>query len=270
MTSYLEEARSAKEDKQTRENTRIKGLLLGPSGGGKTTLAVTLPGKLLLIDLDNRAESVIGFPNVEIIDCHDPNPDSPKACTKIQNILKELWDQVTRDRFSYAGVIIDGLSALNRVYMNWALLLDPGVGLGNTPARQHYNPQMFGITRLIQGALPLPCHVVLTAHLRMFEDKTSGVLEWLPNMYGNTRTEICAWFNETYYCDRTKAKKDGKMVREYYINTDGMKGMKEKEIKSSLNHLGKYWTDPVVIDFDKERVGFEHLLDLRFGKEESK
>ena len=109
------------------ETYRIRALLSSPgSGAGKTTAACSIPGRKLLIDIDNRSESVAEWPDVEVVKCHEADPKSPKAWQRLDNIRKELWALAHPScTFPYAAVIPDGNTALFRVCMNWALLLDP-------------------------------------------------------------------------------------------------------------------------------------------------
>ena len=88
-----------------------------------------------------------------------------------------------------------------------------------------------------------------------------GGLKFLPKATGKMRTEIPGWFNECFYCFRAS---DDKGKTRYYWNTAGTG--KWDFLKSTLNQLGKYWKDPVEVDFSKERVGFKDLLGRRFSR----
>lgn len=256
----LEAARPASE-MTLPENYKIKGMLAGPSGTGKTQSAATLPGRLLYIDYDGRSETLAGLPNVDIIDCYDADPKSPKAWMKAEEIKKEIWSQVRKKEFSYDGIIEDGLTQMLRYCMNWSLLLDSKRGLGGSPAKQHYMPQMKNVSDHILSLKSLPVHYLLTAHLEIIEDEEMGGLKYLPKATGKMRTEIPGWFNECYYCSREKDK-NGKL--RYYWTTAGHG--RWDFLKSTLNQLGKYWEDPIVIDFKKPRVGFQELLAFRFSQ----
>ena len=237
----------------------IKGMLTGPSGTGKTQSAATLPGRLLFIDYDGRSETLAGLPNVDILDCYDADPKSPKAWMKAEDIKKEIWSQVRNKTFPYDGVIEDGLTQMLRYCMNWSLLLDSKRGLGGSPAKQHYMPQMKNVADHILSLKSLPLHYLLTAHLEIIEDEEMGGLKYLPKATGKMRTEIPGWFNECYYCNREKDK-NGKL--RYYWVTAGTG--RWDFLKSTLNQLGKWWEDPIEVNFKKEAVGFGDLLGRRF------
>jgi len=243
---------------------RIRALLSGNSGSGKTTSALSVPGKKLLIDLDQRGTSAIGNPDTEIVEIIEKDARSPQAWSKCEQLYKELWQQVQKKSLEYDAIIWDGITSMSRMAMNMALLLDGKRGLGGTPAQQHYLPQMKYLTDLIKGSLGLPCHVIFTCHLELIEDREDQSYKLLPKITGKLRTEIGSWFDETYLCQRTSGK-GGRAQYSWITMGTG----KFDFLKSALNQLGRYWTDPVELEVPKdfsELWGFGKLLDLRFNK----
>ncbi len=251
------------------EGYYIRGLLCGGSGSGKTTSALSLPGRKLLIDLDGRSRAAGGFANTEILplaEIYGKDPKGPELWMKLMGIKKELWTLTLKD-FPYDAIILDGLTAMNRLSMNWALLLDPHRGLGGTPGQVHYGPAMGSIVDMVQGMKSLPCHFLLTCHLELLEDSAVGSYRLLPKTWGKLRTDVESWFDETYLCQRDHGKGG---ETEYSWMTAG--GGKYRFLKSTLNHLGEYWKDPFKIVVPKDTSGaspwgFQRLLEMRFGKE---
>jgi hypothetical protein len=247
----------------TREDYRIKGLLVGPSGSGKTQSALTLPGRKLLIDYDGRWETAVGYPDTKIIKLFEPNPESPKSWLSCENLRKLLWRSVRNNAFEYDAIIEAGLTSMLSYAMNWSLTLDPKKGLGDTPAMQHWMPQMFNVESHIKSMKQLPCHYILEAHVEYIDQEEGSDSIYTPKATGKMRTAIPGWFNECYRCSSEK-KKAGKVG--FFWETTGFG--KWDFLKSTLNNLGKYWKDPIEIDFNIEPVGFDKLLGLRFAEEE--
>jgi len=149
---------------------------------------------------------------------------------------------------------------MGRYAMNWALLLDPKTGLGGSPAQQHYSPQMKAFADHILSMKELPCHYIFCGHLELVESPADGSVLYLPKVIGKTsRTEIAGWFDEIYYCQRNRSS-DG-IAYSWVTQGTG----KLDFFGSTLNHLGKYWKDPITINFKKKPVGFADLLERRFG-----
>jgi len=244
------------------EGYLVKVYLAGPSGSGKTQAMVTIPGKKCLIDFDNRSETIAGTSDIEIIPCHEPDPRSPAAWTRAEAIRKQIVSEVGKGIFPYDGVIFDGLTQMGRISLNWALLLDPKRGLGGAPAQQHYLPQMDNLAKYVLSTLALPIHIGYTGHIELIDDKDTGQARFYPKITGKLRTELANWFNETYYCYRNFDAE--KKKTRYYWQTAGSGKM--EFFKSSLNSLGRYWVDPIEIDFNSGKpVGFEDLLARRFA-----
>ena len=251
---------------------KLKVLLVGDSGTGKSTGATTLPGKKLLIDLDGRSESLAGFPNLDIIKIVEKAPNNPRAWLDLEALKEEIWSAIKTNKFGYDSLIVDGISAMCKISMNWSLLLtgsdnklmnrSPGGG----PAQPHYMPAMFRIDRVINSLLALPIHILFTAHVELFEDEHLKTLTYYPKITGKMRTEVANWFNESYL---TKTLKGGGGNTKYIWLTQST-GDRVPFIKSSLNQLGKYWTDPIEVDFDQSIKGFEMLIEKRFNQELTK
>lgn len=247
----------------------LKVLLLGPTGSGKTQSSITLPRAsdderpILILDIDQRAETLAGLPFVKIIKILEPSPDSPRAWDSLETALKELVYLAKKClkedlEFPYLGIVEDGLSSMARICMNSAITLDPKKGLGGAPAQQHYMPQITWLVKHINAMKLLPCHYILTGHLDIEKDEDLGEIRALPKITKSLRTEIPSWFNEVYYTYRTP----GEGGIKYLWMTKG--SGKLEYFKSTLNNLGKYWEDPIVIDFNEKPVGFADLFQRRF------
>lgn len=245
------------------ETYLIKAFLAGRSGTGKTESATTLPGRKLLIDVDNRAQSVAGKNEVEVLPCVELDHKSPKAWKHLESIRKQIVLEISKGVLPYDSIIFDGLTMMGRISMNWALLLDPKRGLGGSPAQQHYGPQMNDLSKFVISTIALPVNICYTGHMEFIEDKTTGKTDLYPKITGKLRTEVENWFSETYLCYRTE---DDEGEKTYRWLTGG--SGRYEFFKSSLNHLGNYWGDPIDINFKDtgKPVGFMDLLSRRFDK----
>lgn len=260
-SSLLDSAVPSKEMKLG-PNYKLKVALAGKSGSGKTQAMSTLPGRKLGLDFDGRRHTLSGYDDIDWIDCTNPDPHSGTLWRQVEATRREIWSQVRAGTFPYDSVFEDGLTSMLKLAMSWALLLDPKTGLGGAPAQQHYLPQMNEVENHIRSMMALPVHYGLTMHIEMIEDEEMGGIHYLPKATGKMRTAIPAWFNELYYCYHRR-NEDGAL--EYLWNTAG--AGRWDFLKSSLNTLGAYWSDPIKLDFKDPPVGFQRLLKLRFGKE---
>lgn len=260
----LDEIKPPTAPDQAARSYLLRFFLAGPSGSGKTTSAMTVPGPKLVVDFDGRSASLAGFDDVSVLDCVEADHRSPRAWDRAERIRKELLTLARKPaEFPYSLIFFDGLTSMNRISLNWALLLDSNRGLGGAPARQHFLPQMDALAKFMLSTLSLPCHVGYSGHMELIEDEERGTSILLPKTTGKLRTELANWFNETYYCYRQFDARE-KKTRYYWLTA----GTGRKDFfKSSLNQRGKFWGDPIELDFDSPRVGFTDLLQRRFGEQ---
>ena len=273
--SILAKAQKSDDLKIIQANYKIRALLLGESGSGKTTSAISLPGRKLLVDFDGRAESIAGVDNTDVLRINETDPDKPTAWNEAISLRDEIWGKLKTNSFPYEGVIWEGFSSMTKFCMNFCLSLRTKTGqlaergFGDTPAQHHYRPYMAEMSKFIFNCVAMPVHTVYTGHYYTYEDGTTNKVEYWPKLYGNIRTEVGSWFNETYHCyNLTQTIKEGdKQVKKqkYYWQTAS--DTKYGFLKSSLNQLGKHWQSPIELDPSQTPWGFEKLLELRFGKE---
>lgn len=252
----------------------IKAMLCGMTGSGKRQSASTLPKSkehpLLLIDFDNRWETLrdeYEAGTIDVITLFDEDPGSPDAWDRAEDLKKELWASVRAGTFKYSGIIEATLSQMSRRAMNSALTLrgkdgKDSTGLGGTPSQGHWGAQIQYVVRHLESMRNLPCHYVLTAHFDLEKDEDDGKIKILPKITKSLRTEVPSWFNEVYLCSRETDKSGMK----YFWTTAGT-GQYDF-FKSTMNNKQKYWDDPILIDFKKEPVGFELLMEKRFGRKQ--
>lgn len=249
----------------TRENFRLRVLIVGPTGSGKSTLLTTIPGKKLFIDWDGRKESIEGLPEMagsDIVQLPEPDPRSPKAWDDGEKLRKELWSLVRQGKFDYDAVIEDGLSFMDAACMRWSLLLDPKHGLGGAPAQQHYSPVIKNLGDHIDSMRSLPCHYALTAHAMLATDQEeqNSLTMTLKVNSKVLKASIPPMFNEIWMMRSIPKEKE----QQYWLYTAPTG--KYDFLKSGLNQIGKFWSSPIRINWDDEPKGVEELLDVRFGR----
>jgi hypothetical protein len=260
-TNYLATTQKMSEESLDPAAYRLKLLLGGPTGSGKSTACTTIPGKKLFIDTDGRKEALMGYPDVEVIDCYEPDPKSPTAWMKVEDIKKEIVAQLRKGTLPYSTIIEDGLSSLNRYCMNWALLLNPARAMGGAPVEGHYGAHGVNLMNHILGMIALPIHYVLTCHWNIVED--GGKVIYLPKTWGKQlRTEIPTVFTEVWLATRTKDAGENRANYQLYSAPVGGYDF----LKSALNRQEKWWKDPIGIDLDAPAPrGIGALFAKRFG-----
>ena len=247
---------------------RFKGLLVGHTGSGKSNGALTAPGKKLLVEYDNRKESIMGHPEIDstsiiqIIEKDNRNPAAWEAAELLRRELVSLSRK--KEPFPYDCIIEDGLTALGAYCMYWALTLDPKKGLGGSPAQHHYGPWINNMGQHIQSMRNLPCSYILTGHFNALEDEATGGLHYFPKVFGKQfKTEVPSYFNEVYFCTKSDAQDTTtKKHKRTYLWYTGGTGRYDF-FKSAINHRERFWSDPFIVDLDSSPYGIQKLIQLR-------
>ena len=161
---------------------RISALIYGVPGRGKTTLCGMLPGKTLIIDVDNRGINVLrGKTNVDYIPLREDLSD-----------LKATLDELEKlSPFPYDTLVIDSLSELEK---NMLTVLGRSARNNGAPELAHYNQVQYKIADYVRRFRALPCNTVFTAWETAKEVTCrdgSKVQIFKPQLSGNTADCVC-------------------------------------------------------------------------------
>lgn len=192
------------------EGAKLKVLVVGDYGTGKSVFASSFPTKAFVFDFDKGALTYKGkdfdYAQYEI---------SPAGWVEFEKDFNMIVKEVKAGK--YETVICDSTSLLSDMAMERALQLDPKRSPTGGPLwNVHY-----GIVRnLVEGKLrqllQLDCNLVVISHLEVVKDQESGnVLGTQPLLPGALSMKLPGWFDEVYFA--FSRMKDGKP--EFYLQT---------------------------------------------------
>ena len=231
------------------KDPRVKLLLYGPSGVGKTVMACSFPGKKWVADFDNKITSAANFYKgtdvIENIDYDNYSPRGNMPAEEFNNRLEELKKLAKEGKFPYDTIILDSLTTFSDEVMKYLIASNPGIkpltqGSVKVPGLQHYGIARLFFKQIIMEFLSLPCHAIITAHVQVDKDEYTGQLLRSPMMIGKLAHELPLYFGEVYHAHI----KDGKHVctthsDDKYPTRSQLKGI-PKEIKSSFEEMKPY------------------------------
>lgn len=245
---------------------RPKFLLIGESGGGKTTSITTFPSHLKVLHLDffGNPESLEGAPNVEIIRYGEWDPKDPVAYTTLMSHKQDIVRMLDKGTFPWDVLSLDTLTGLTRFIELYVIATNPQhLNIGGSPGEFHYRGIAHLSAEFIMSFLSYPVVTVMTAHTDYYPAQDSGVSRYFAALVGKkARNTIYSYFGEVYQAFAQPNAEEGtdkfgqaKMQYRWQTAPDTYWPM----LKSVMNTRGAYWGRFVEPNFAKlfEKRGVE-------------
>lgn len=183
-------------------------LILGPTGGGKSSLASTIAtmGKTLFIDLpgEKGTQSFKNAPYAKNIDVV-----RPESVTELDDVFWAL----DKGGHGYKAVVLDSLTALQKMTMRYLTGANETavreIKQGTAPADQRTWGQALDVMTdtavfwygLADGNRKEPMHVVMTAQVKMVDDEINGGVRRSPDVQRGAQSIIRATPNYIVYAE---------------------------------------------------------------------
>lgn len=156
--------------------------IYGPAGTGKTTLAGTFPGPVLLIDMNDRGDdSVADIKDLEVADVNEE--------AELEDIYWELKSGGWKGKF--ATVIIDTITQLQKIIIEELVeskgkknrkFADKAAGDWGTMTKQDWGTVSSKLKKHIGNFRDLPMNVVFLAQQRVFNVGEDEEIEFQPEV----------------------------------------------------------------------------------------
>jgi len=167
--------------------TRFSGLLWGPAGVGKTTLACTLPGKKLLVNFDpDGPTSIAGFDNVDVLDY------APLGHSITNTFKDEINPLGIKDIIAnYDSLIIDSITNATDKSLDAGVASPMAKGTSvERPAPTSYQIRNRLTLKLVKNVLRLTArhnkHCIFIAHQAAPEKNDDGVVLFITVALGGS------------------------------------------------------------------------------------
>lgn len=201
-------------------------LLIGSPGAGKTTMALTAPKPILVLDVDNKLHKMVNAEDKikkgEVIQwaiddplstmtlsrlaVMDPTPGAkatvarPKGYIQLADMIDKLVESGCMvDGKKIKTVVLDSYTSMNE-HLKRLLMAVNGTSTMTLPL---YGTALTNFETLNNTLLRLPANVIFITHERIDKDELSGRISYRPLIDGQMSEKIGKDFEEVYYLEKT-------------------------------------------------------------------
>lgn len=183
----------------------IKVLTIGESGSGKTCAASSFPGPVHILDFDNKVSSAAAFhagtAQLEQISYENYAPVDDKG-TSFEKCSRALAEMKKSGKFPRT-LVLDSLTTFSDEVMRYLIRLNPKVARmtvqGVTvPSQQDYQIARMYFKQFLTELLNQPCNVIVTAHIQVEKDESTGEIHRSAMIAGKLSRELPIYFPEVY------------------------------------------------------------------------
>lgn len=195
---------------------RFMGMFVGPPGTSKTISAASWvyadeEKPIYIYDIDGRVRPLLRFLPPSVHDRIKYDTYGPQDFEKLIRHFEKL-----QDRCPYSAVIMDGLTSLGDMLINYMLSLRAGggsregkgkkMGVLEMAGPEDYGGESRGLSMVLDIARSLPCHFILTAHYLIVEyddpiTKKKHIQRMLVTAGKKVGAKVPIYFDEMYYFD---------------------------------------------------------------------
>lgn len=188
---------------------KLRVLLYGEAGAGKTTFIRDWPKPIEIHDFDAKLKPIYGIPGIS---AYSYDLADPENCVKEWEKFLENWKKI-KTRSDVATVVLDGITMLDILSLRVFNKMSGKKPLEN-PTLPIYGEQAnfynYFFKYMVNGLTNV--NVIVTAHEFYHTDDESKIMSIQPLITGNKiLPKLPAMFEEVWHLERTR--KDGKEVR---------------------------------------------------------
>jgi phage nucleotide-binding protein len=185
----------------------IKCLVFGPAGAGKTRLAATCDGRVLMISAEAGLLSLRGTEaDIEVLDI---------------NAVDQLYEAYEiAQNGNYDWVFLDSLSEVAEMILS-------SEKMQTKDGRRAYGEMGDKTSHLIRAFRDLPCHVLMTCKQERVQDE-GGRLLYSPSMPGQKLGQSLPYFFDEVFAYRVEKNAEGETVRVLQTSKDATHEAKDR------------------------------------------
>ncbi len=185
--------------KLSRAESKLRLLLYGEAGSGKTSFLKDLPRPLLVMDWDGKYDPLLGQSGIEVVSYY--SAEAGDAVKLIPKFWKD-WMEAKKDP-KWASIAVDSLTALDRSLERYVVMNSgKGKGASDRATIQEYGDMKLWYKTWLNSLCSCSDkHVVVLAHEEFNKDSESEVISIRPKITGRIAEDIASIFRDTWFLE---------------------------------------------------------------------
>lgn len=229
------------------KNVKVKSLIYGPPGSGKTSFAGSMGKRIKVLGLSAEA-GLLSLQNIR--DASGKTIPIDYVEIKKFEDMDEAFRLLRHGKHEYEGVFIDSLTEIQKSCKDFIMEKTKK----DQMEMRDWGDLAMKIERMVRAFRDLPLHVTITALEETETDKATGEIRVMPALQGSVQKQLPAYFDEVLYAFAKEAG-DGeeRRIRHHLLT------------RNSGKYIGKDRSGKlpaVIVDPDWGKV-----FDLIIGKE---
>lgn len=231
---------------------KLKALIFGDAGAGKTTFSVSLPGPVLVLDFDKKITSAANYwadKKPEIIENTEVkqfpmNKVNQDPYLKFRAIMDECDKQVAEGKFKYNTVVLDSLTIYSEALMNHVIKTNPGIkrAIKDVASLQDYLVAANLFKQDMGRFLDLPANCIAIGHVKRIQNEETMEVKNQVLLSGSLANYAPKVFREVWYAS-SSVEKDGKPIHKFLTRNNG-----KYECRTDIQKL------PSIVQMDWETI----------------
>lgn len=194
-------------------NDKLRAILYGRVGSGKTTTVGTAPYPILLHSFDPGGEKVlkplIDSGKVVVQTFYDEDPRKPTQFESWRNAVAKAENNDWFGRV-FKTYCVDSITMLSEAALNLAVIKHPPKTKDGLPDQGTYKHQIAIVRDNLKYLTSLPCHVILTGHITSEKDELTGRVHQYLLISPSLRSRTPMVYDELWVMDLVRSSTSSK------------------------------------------------------------
>jgi phage nucleotide-binding protein len=185
-----------------RTDSKIRAVIYGEAGAGKTHLLREFPKPMLIFDFDQKYEPLIGAEGIDIVS-YTIDTTNPKSALEMKKKFWQDWKDMLKS--DYETIVIDSLTNLDSILLQ-AFMIEAGKAADDKPTLPIYMDIKTFYQTLFNSARELTQrkNFIVLAHEKFHTNDEGGIIGVKPLITGSMKDELSALFRDTWYLEYKK------------------------------------------------------------------